>query len=615
MTKRNPFQSILLRLVASVVSATVLQPELYFDTNTYLPAVRPQGWGLSSVLLVAGLYLLFRFAFRRQFRWEVAGLALFFALCTLIGESYQAFGEWTLLFGGLRYLPYALCSLAGCSLAYYALMILGAAGVRRLMHTSWQEGPWGFLFDRHPLLCAFVLILICEIPYMLALFPGIVSFDGSVQIAQGMRWEHFTWHHPPLTSYFYAFWATRGLRWDNKLLGIFCIVVCQSLLAAWAFARSLCCMKRLRTPYPLRLLTLLFYALYPVWPTWAMTVIKDSLFYPVYLLYICLLIRLVQEDEKSSYTQRLLCYAELLVVAVFLCLIRNNGIYEVVLSLPLAILVVPRKERILLCGTCVLVPAIFFGIDRGLWPRLVDTDNVHIDRYTAQLQQTARYALYHAADVTQEERAVLDEILEYDRLAELYDPENGDLAKEALRWHESERGFDIYTFTGREKDYQRVWLAQGLKHPATYLQAWLNGCYGYFYPDRKEVKEGLGWYRTAEIFGYYELPEVETWSDLRERIERWTENLRQIPFVGMLYSCGFQTWLFLCCAVALFHAGRKGGTLCSLVRALVPCLPGFVSIMICTVSPIDAYLRYMLPILATLPVTAAWSYERVEGGC
>ena len=606
-------------MILAVMCASLLRTEFYYRDG--LPAVRLSGFGLEGVILTAGAYLLIRYAFEKKLRIEIAVLSLIFALCTVTGESYNAFGEWTLLLGGIRWVPFLLLSLTGFTVIFYSVLTLVSGAILQLM--SMREHPQvrglagralELVLERHPGICTFILILLCEIPYMLALFPGIVSFDGAVQIAQGMRWEHFTWHHPPFVSYLYGFFAEKGIEWGNRELGLFLIVMIQSILVAFAFSRAILCMKRLRIPCVLRALALIFYAVYPVWPTWAMTIIKDSLFYPLYLLFTCLLIELVCPDQYLPDRKgRAIIWAKLLVVGLMLCLTRNNGIYEVMLSLPLALFVVPRRERIALLAVVLILPASYLYIDRVIWPGLVDTDNVRIDRYTAQLQQTARYSIYHPDDVTPDERRLLDEILDVERMRELYDPENGDLVKEALRVRESERGFEIYEMTGREHEYERVWLAQGLRHPATYIQSYLNGCYGYLYPDRREVKEGLGWYEMSGIFDYYEVEENAVWADLRERIRLWTEQVRETPLIGMLYSCGFQTWCLMCCIAVLIICRRRlkaaGENRAGLI---IPCLPGVVTILVNTVSPIDAYLRYMLPILVTLPLIAAWTWSQLK---
>ena len=64
-------------------------------------------------------------------------------------------------------------------------------------------------------------------------------------------------------------------------------------------------------------------------------------------------------------------------------------------------------------------------------------------------------------------------MLDYENLAELYDPITSDPVK--------------YTYhaetTGELLDYFRVWAIQLVKHPANAVEATMNNAYGWFYQE------------------------------------------------------------------------------------------------------------------------------------
>ena len=64
-------------------------------------------------------------------------------------------------------------------------------------------------------------------------------------------------------------------------------------------------------------------------------------------------------------------------------------------------------------------------------------------------QQTARYVKYHGDDVTEEERKIIDHILEYDTLAENYQPDLSDPVKNK---------YNKYTTREELKQYFKVWF-------------------------------------------------------------------------------------------------------------------------------------------------------------
>jgi len=139
-----------------------------------------------------------------------------------------------------------------------------------------------------------------------------------------------------------------------------------------------------------------------------------------------------------------------------------------------------------------------------------------------------------------------------------------------------------------------------LKHPATYVQAYLNNCFGYFYPDCKEYKEGLGWYIMWQFsFESEEFKPAfkESTAGLQEFLTDLPEWIRNLPGVGLLYSCGFYTWAVLALSVMVCVSKKW--------KMLIVFLPTLSNILICTVSPVNAYIRYALPTFATVPILIA----------
>lgn len=80
----------------------------------------------------------------------------------------------------------------------------------------------------------------------------------------------------------------------------------------------------------------------------------------------------------------------------------------------------------------------------------------------------------------------------------------------------------------------------------------------------------------------------------------------RLPIIGMLYSCGLHTYILIGCFAVLCHLKKRKG--------LVILFPSVVTVVMCLMSPVNAYERYMLPVMALLPVNIAWCYYMVRGG-
>lgn len=89
------------------------------------------------------------------------------------------------------------------------------------------------------------------------------------------------------------------------------------------------------------------------------------------------------------------------------------------------------------------------------------------------MQQTARYVKEFGDEVTEEERAAISAVLDYEHLAEKYDPRISDPVKELFKYNPT---------TEELRDYLSVWLKQFIKHPFVYFKATVNQNYYLLYP-------------------------------------------------------------------------------------------------------------------------------------
>ena len=69
--------------------------------------------------------------------------------------------------------------------------------------------------------------------------------------------------------------------------------------------------------------------------------------------------------------------------------------------------------------------------------------------------------------------------------------------------------------------------------------------------------------------------------------------LYDFPLTSWLYHTGTYTWIML--GSLLFLIFKKRG------QGLFVILPGIVVLMVCTVSPLNASVRYYLPVMAAAP--------------
>ena len=140
-----------------------------------------------------------------------------------------------------------------------------------------------------------------------------------------------------------------------------------------------------------------------------------------------------------------------------------------------------------------------------------------------------------------------------------------------------------------------------LKHPSVYIIATLNSTYGYFYPDRKESKDGLAQF-TIDTFGGNKMNldiHLNNTEQIK-RIEVFMNMIRNLPFISLFFSCGFYSWLIIISTLLLIYYRKY--------KEIIPLISMYTIILVCIASPVNAYLRYMLPIIISMPFLMGWIY-------
>ena len=85
---------------------------------------------------------------------------------------------------------------------------------------------------------------------------------------------------------------------------------------------------------------MLFFGLLTVWPSYAMTMVKDTGFYALFLLFNVALVKLSKGIDYNGKVDKYI----FLLSGTGIILFRNNGIHTIMLSFPLLLLM--RKKQI-----------------------------------------------------------------------------------------------------------------------------------------------------------------------------------------------------------------------------------------------------------------------------
>ncbi len=553
------------------------------------------------ISLILGIFLFF---FYKKYLYKYSSnipfrlLAFSFSLLMVLGYSYDNVGNASLVFGSITFLFISLVKLF-CFYKFFNIVInivydlLCNYKVKDFI----KDNKVIKLFNKHPFIFSAVVIFLCYLPYIIAFYPAIMGYDPANQIKEvmGMHTRYMdsvilldenmtiTNFNPLLHTLLLGGCFKLGHMIGNDNLGLFLYTIIQLTIVISVLSYSISYMKKQGVVNKLLFVVLALYALVPVFPFYAITTNKDTIFCSVILIYCLKLYDLIKNKWSGKN------YLILLICSIFVCLLRNNGIYTILLSLPFALIWLKEKRKpLLLVLTGILV--FYIGYNKFLLPGLKISNTSIREVLSIPFQQTARYAKEYPQDFTDDDIEVIDKILNYETLAERYNPKLSDPVKNE---------YNIYTTSEDLKKYFNVWFKGLTKRPHVYLDATINNVYGYFYPNTGK------WYiyykyntKLREAgFNYH----YNNLSKSRSFLSNLARNYPHIPILGLIVNIGFVGWIYFFLLMALIVK--------KYYKYIPFILPALSFILVCVAGPANTYFRYALPYVMTLPITLCLLYN------
>lgn len=562
-------------------------------------------WGIAIAIGLAFMMYSTRMD-KLQKHFGISVFSFLFSVGMVIGESYAELGNWNYLFHGNLQMGLALLVILG----YYfflkniiILVITSSGHFSNWFRTNTKNKVESAFFEKHTFALPLVFFLICGLPYMIFFFPGTLSWDALGQLHSALGDGNISGWHPITTTRIMGKCIIIGREiFHSDSIGVFLYTGTQYICQWVIFAYGMFTLSRLKTPIRLRWVAMFYLGLFPIWQNWGLTMVKDTAYYLLIFLLVSLLINVaiyVKEQIKIPNMQKVM----LIITAVGIVLYRKEGRYIIILSM-LAGILMYRKNWKLWVSAAVFSALAIFIVEDVYMVRLQIEEGPIRESMSIPIQQTARYIRDYGDEVTEEEREILSSVFTEDivNLGALYNPEVSDPTKA------------LFMYDPTEEDLQRyysVWFGQFLKHPDAYIQAFLNQTYGYFYPDKVNFWDDMGIYYIGNkqhwVDEYIDIEFAVQNRGMRDTFQEISDIVGRMPFVGMFYNSGFQMYILVGCALYLLKGKRKKE-----LFILMPCIGVG---LICFLSPVNAYIRYMLPIMACMPLNIGWCYYVKNQDC
>ena len=536
-------------------------------------------------------------------------LCMIFSIFMVLGNSFYRMNSLELVIGSKRMMMISVIVLIGYYYFFKRLYVILDKFINNFrMKDLKEEGIIGRIvsfIDKKPFLASLIIILICWAIYAIAFYPIILSPDPSFQIRQffNVHTKYADWviqldpnvnmtnHHPVLHTLLLGECLSLGRKILNDNFGLFIYSAIQMLVLSSVLSYTIVYLKKIKVSSKARAIILFIYALLPVFPFYAMSGVKDTLYTSFVILYVIILFNFVKykKDESISIGHAIGIYIVLLLIALF----RNNGLYVIVLSFPILILY-SRKNRIKSSVIFLAFICSFMCYSKVILPYYKISDGSIREALTIPFQQTARYVREHEEDLSEEDKKAIDTILGYDDLAARYNPELSDPVK---------NNYNKYATNDDLNAYFKVWFKGLIKHPVTYIEATMNNIYGYFYPNKTK------WYIYHEFDARVTKDNLVDYSynsleGLRTLLIQFGVAFPYIPVIGMICNIGINTWLLLIMGVHLIIKKKK--------EYLIALLPGYITVLICMASPVNAYFRYSMPYIFAMPTLIAMFFNIIN---
>lgn len=432
-------------------------------------------------------------------------------------------------------------------------------------------------------LIVWMLIFLSWIPMFLANWPGNFIYDAKYQISENLTHSYST-HHPLLHTLLMGWAYKLGQSMGNVSAGYQFYTILQMLVLSSAFAYMVYYLYRKNAPRCIRVGVLLWFALFPMHPLFAITATKDVLFAAFFLYMMIYLARLLFDKEKFCWHS----YVGLIASGILSMLFRNNGVYAIVAGAVLiAVLAKKWKERLLIVG---LAAVMFLGYQVGNRILIASTHAGSADTYRESmcvpLQCLARVACYHREEMREEDYQEICLYLQQEDIGN-YNPYNADLVK---------NNANEMALRSNTVNFFKLWAKVGLQFPGEYLESIITNTLGYWYPMERGdyVVMGIALYHT--LIGTEQEIVKHSYCPPAEKIYNYfffEGNYRQTPLLGYFFRAELYVWLLIYFILwVIYKKQRAMGKI-----AVIP----FLYLGTCFLGPTVA-LRYVYCLIVLAPL-------------
>ncbi|MBQ6518328.1 MAG: hypothetical protein IJI14_06390 [Anaerolineaceae bacterium] len=433
-----------------------------------------------------------------------------------------------------------------------------------------------------PVLITWLILVICYLPWYFYFYPGILTEDSGAQIYDAITTDSLGDHNPAFVTLLIRAVIVPVMKLTGSLqIGVSVCTFLQMLILTFIFALTFIRICNYIKHPVLRGLFFIWFAFYPVNNIYSITMWKDILF-SACLLTFSLCLDECTEDESAffgSKRKKLLLFLTMLLLP----LLRHNGI-AVTIGMSIYFLFRFKAFRKTVIFLCLGVLFTFAAWKTVLLPVLHAGKNPSGELLNVPIQQISRVLSNHHGEVSP---WLLEDIQAYFKKEQFWEDYWEKIA-DPIKIH-----FKNDVYDEDPGKFWSLWAQLGKKYPIEYLESFLQGNYGYWYPETSWWINGLGIRINMPLEGIRQDPVIRfkitdfiyNWYTLRE--------YNKTPILPLFFKPGAMWWLWVFCAAYSLYNNR---------RKFILFLPGLLLWLTLLFSAVYCEFRYAYGLFVCLPL-------------
>lgn len=464
-----------------------------------------------------------------------------------------------------------------------------------------------FVLSRKHKVIITAIFLVSNFVILLALYPGIYGWDSALQAYRAIN-GGVTSHYSVLLGAIFGLILKIGKNiFGSYSAGLFISMLLQSIIVSLIYAKIVFFINEKYKNCQSTIVAAVYFVGNLLLGAMAVYSTQDTLFGVVFALLFIELWNLCQDPKYWNDKKNMARY---IILALLLCVFRNNGVY--ILTITLIATIIAYRKHLKKIVLIMVVPIILAFVYSGPFLAMLGiqkTDTLN-EMLSVPSQQLARVYSYRQDNLSKEEKDKLEYYYDdIDAFKEyIHFEAKADKTKGALNSEKVKCGF---------VDYILLWGKVGIKNPRMYIEAFLLNSLGTWYPNKEfnDPRANIPYieYGMNTLWDEYDGKYSEMKIDRDSKFKAYEQFLSYIlyengwqnyPILSSIYSIG--TYFILTTAFVIIIIHKKRYTLIIPVSLII----GLYATVL--VGPVSIF-RYCYPVLIVAPLLCIGLIKCING--